>query len=220
MNKKIQKLLLFFPMLCVMQNLTGQDFTFNWTMNVGEFGDRYEVKVTRVKSKRIIEIAEFRPEHYIRKKLDKSVCDSLFDFCINYNFQKKANVASYHTSKKIERFEYCDTLSLAGTNKVLINGDTLYPELLSHFSYYWDEDSNKFYHDNSVYARNFCIGCTHIEGEFISVEKSGKFNYYLPLDNIEYEFFLNVVNIITKYHKHIDLTSFYKDVDKIKPTNK
>lgn len=54
------------------QNILSQDFTFRWTMDVGEFGDRYEVKVNRIKSKSIIEIAEYYPERSIKKNLTRS----------------------------------------------------------------------------------------------------------------------------------------------------
>lgn len=114
------------------------------------------------------------------------------------------------------KIEYFDTISLNGTSRVLINGDTLYPELLRYY-YYWDNDSNKFYHDVSDWLMVISNGRTHINGEFWSNNKSSQFNYYLPLDNYEYEFFQMIELIVGKYQKHFDLTSFEEDTADIGP---
>ena len=71
-------------------NLTGQDFIFSWKFEP-TFGKRYKVKVERERNKRKIVIESLYLQDSVKKKIDKSDCDSLFSLSQVSNNQQFRN---------------------------------------------------------------------------------------------------------------------------------
>jgi hypothetical protein len=209
MGKQIR---IIFILLGLSNILYSQDFKFKWQVRPS-FSRAYTVKIERNESKSHILIKEIVANDSIKKKIDKSDCDTLVKFLKSYDFPVKGSTINGPIFRK-----YYDTKLLPDTNWVIFQGDSIRRKQLWWDGYSFDDDSNKYYTEIQKVI-TWTDGNTY-EGEFIDYNNKKTFSVYCARIS-EKDYGLNklILHFIIKYDTKNDYARLKEMIERDKPRN-
>ncbi len=211
---KINKLMLLFILIFVSIIAKSQDFEFYWETFLFPTG-HYKLTVLKNGNKSTIEIFQnqYSGEKLTNKKLKKEDCDSVYQFLMEYDFPVKGSTV-YGPKFR----EYHETVVLADTNWLIVNGDSIRKEIMWVRGYEFDLDSNKCYSEIQRVS-SWTDGNTY-KGVFLTSDGEKSFSVYCDrVSNQDYNLNRMVYNLISKYDKMNNYEILRKNIESDKPRN-
>ncbi len=177
-----------------------QSFEFKWNIT-RDINWGTTVLVERSGQKQLISFIEESSGDTCQQYIESVDCDSIFYFMTNiYPY-----IHSYSSKLVDENKHYHDTIYDITQDRILIEGKTIRPELMSVFGYYFDSTKQKFYSYDGRIVIEYVGGYIY-SGFFKSENKEKDFQFQCFPNKYDIRLNKTMLNLILKYNKDLDLT--------------